>query len=65
VGLDVQLDCGTAYINQSGYITKVVEQFGMTDCRPRYTPMEEGLKLGPGAAETGEHPEPVDKSLYR
>jgi hypothetical protein len=67
VGLDIQLDRyrRTAYINQSGYIERVLDQFGMTDCRPRYTPMEEGLKLGLGAAETGEHPEPVDKSLYR
>jgi hypothetical protein len=66
VGLDVQLDRErrTAYINQSGYIAKVLEQFGMNNCRPRYTPMEEGLKLSPGASETGE-PEPVDKSLYR
>jgi hypothetical protein len=64
VGLDVQLDreTRTAYINQSGYIAKVLEQFGMSNCRPRYTPMEERLKLslshGPvhsnRAAETGE-----------
>jgi hypothetical protein len=74
VGLDVQLDrkSRTAYINQSGYISKVLEQFGMTNCRPRYTSMEEGLKLCLGTAETGEssertgeHPEPVDQSLYR
>jgi hypothetical protein len=73
VGLDVQLDRErrTAYINQSGYIAKVLEQFGMSNRRPRYTPMEEGLKLSLSpvhsnrAAETGEHPEPVDQSLYR
>jgi hypothetical protein len=70
VGLDIQLhrERRTAYINksvQSGYIAKVLEQFGMSDCRPRYTPMEKGLKLSPGAAETEEHPEPVDQSLYR
>jgi transposase InsO family protein len=50
VGLDIQLDRQRriAYINQSGYIAKVLEQFGMSDCRPRYTPMEEGLKFGTG-----------------
>jgi hypothetical protein len=64
VGLDVQLDREhrTAYINQSGYIAKGLEQFSMNNCRPRYTPMEEGLKLG--TSETGES-ELVDKSLYR
>jgi transposase InsO family protein len=67
VGLDVQFDreSHTVYINQSGYIAKVLEQFGMTNCRPRYTPMEEGFKLCLGTGETGEHPEPVDQSLYR
>jgi hypothetical protein len=52
VGLDIQLDREhrTAYINQCGYISKVLEQFGMSNCRPRYTPMEEGLKLGPSEA---------------
>jgi hypothetical protein len=79
VGLDVQLDhkSRTAYVNQSGYIAMVLEQFGMAACQPGYTPMAEGLKLGLSAADTGEpsgqqsagrtweHPEPVDQSLYR
>jgi hypothetical protein len=71
VGLDIEIARGhsqagsTVRINQSGYISKVLEQFGMTNCRPRYTPMEEGLKLCLGTAETGEPPEPVDQSLYR
>jgi hypothetical protein len=74
VGLDVQLDRKnrTAYINQTGYIAKILEQFGMSNCRPRYTPMEEGLKLGFSAEGTGESEsqslpvaEPVDKSLYQ
>jgi hypothetical protein len=72
VCLDVQLDreSRTAYTNQSGYIAKVLEQFGMSNCRPRYTPMEEGLKLSPSPvqgnrAETGEYSEPVDQSVYR
>jgi transposase InsO family protein len=62
VGLDIEIKDGRAFINQSGYILKVLEQFGMSDCRPRYTPMEEGLKLSLGADETGE---PIDQSLYR
>jgi hypothetical protein len=76
VGLDIEITRGhsqagsSVRINQSGYIGKVLEQFSMTNCKPRYTPMEEGLKLGlgrPNTSETGEPPqaEPVDQSLYR
>jgi hypothetical protein len=42
----------SARINQSGYIAKVSEQVNVTDCRPRDTPMEEGVKLS--ATQTGE-----------
>jgi hypothetical protein len=47
IGLDIQLDrkSSTTFINQSGYIVKVLEQFNMTNCRPCHIPMEEGLKL--------------------
>jgi hypothetical protein len=41
-----------ARINQTGYIAKVSEQVNVTDCRPRDTPMEEGVKLA--ATQTGD-----------
>jgi hypothetical protein len=64
VGLDVEIKNGCALINQSGYLAKVLEQFGTSHCRPRYTPMEEGLKFSLGVAGTGES-ELVDQSTYR
>jgi hypothetical protein len=45
VGLDDEIDRQRRSVrnNQTGYIGKVLEQFGMTNCRRRYTPMEEGF----------------------
>lgn len=33
------------YINQKAYIEKILERFGMTDCKPSPTPMEFNCKL--------------------
>jgi hypothetical protein len=66
VGLDVQPDRErrTAYIHQSGYIAKVLEQFSMRDCRPRYTPMEEGLKLGEVLISPGGRNPPIYRPRF-
>jgi len=35
----------TIAISQPGYIESILHQFGMTDCNPTQTPMEENQKL--------------------
>ena len=42
LGLHIELDCdaSTIYLNQTSYITKILERFGMQDCNEISTPME-------------------------
>jgi hypothetical protein len=59
------------YIDQRHYLETIVERFGLEDCKPALTPMEEKLKLAPrlgpdtGSPDTG-NPEPGhDINEYR
>ena len=36
---------GSLQLDQATYLTKVLERFGMQDCKPVATPLEVGLKL--------------------
>ena len=56
-------------IDQIGYINRVLDRFGMTDCRKHSTPMEIGYK--PNAIEAEEQPfdartyqKPIGSILY-
>src|SRR5258706_14332880 len=47
--LGIKLECDhatqTISLSQPGYIESILEDFGLTDCNPTVTPMEENLKL--------------------
>jgi hypothetical protein len=50
LGLEFSRDRGARriYLHQGGYIAKMLEKYGMADCRPVRTPFPSGLKLPPG-----------------
>jgi hypothetical protein len=48
------------FISQSKYAAELLQRFGMQDCKPSLTPMEQNLKLS--KFEGGEL---VDNTLYR
>ena len=47
-------------LNQSAYVSKLLERSGMAECKPYVTPMEERLKLTKASTATK-----VDATLYR
>ena len=57
LGLHFEQGDGFVKMNQTGYITKVLERFELTNCKPRSTPSELKLKFD---GET-----PVDPRRYR
>ncbi|KAG5862532.1 hypothetical protein JTB14_022769 [Gonioctena quinquepunctata] len=48
LGLEIEKkEAGTIQVNQSAYTKKILERFGMQDCRPVSTPIvKEGIQLG-------------------
>jgi hypothetical protein len=41
LGIDFKQSQGKITMNQSRFILKILERFGMTDCKPRTTPCEQ------------------------
>ena len=58
LGIDFEQGDGFVKVNQKEYLHKVLERFGMSDCKPRSTPSE--LKV-----ESNGNEEPVDPRIYR
>ena len=56
LGLEFSRDRGAKriFLHQGGYIAKMLEKYGMADCRPVRTPFPSGFKLPPG--EEGAYP---------
>lgn len=50
-------------MNQKRYIRKMLERFGMSECRPRSTPCE--VKTDTTITEENDHHEPVNPREYR
>jgi len=57
LGIDFEQGDGFVKMNQRGYLSKVLERFEMSDCKPRATPSEQKLEFG---SET-----PCDPRRYR
>ena len=57
LGIHFEQGDGFVKMNQKGYITKVLERFEMSNCKPRSTPAEQKLEFD---GET-----PVDPRRYR
>ena len=57
LGVDFEQGDGYVKISQKEYIHKVLERYGMSDCKPRYTPSEPKIDCIEG--------EPVDSKTYR
>ena len=51
LGMEVSRDRGkrALEVRQTGYLKSVLERFGMTDCRPSYTPAERYITPGENA----------------
>lgn len=47
IGIDFTQEEGTVKMNQSRYIEKILERFGMADCKTRATPSEVKCDLTP------------------
>lgn len=47
LGMQIEQDIekGTIELNQKQYLKKVLQKFGMQDCKPKSTPIEKGLHL--------------------
>lgn len=54
LGLHVQREKGSIYIDQKKYITEVLNKYGMADCKPVMTPMDVNLKFKEKSEETTE-----------
>lgn len=58
LGIDFTQREGEVKMSQKRYITKILERFDMTDCKPRSTPCENKLKFD-------NEGEPVNPKMYR
>ena len=58
LGIDFEQGNGYVKMNQKRYLTKVLEKFGMNDCKPRCTPSEQKITCH-------ENGEVVDSRRYR
>jgi hypothetical protein len=45
VGMEIDMHDGSVSISQKGYISRVLERFGMADCNPLSTPMDSTVDL--------------------
>lgn len=43
--IEQNVEKGTIIVSQSQYLKRVLQKFGMQDCKPKSTPMEKGLHL--------------------
>ena len=59
-GIEVRKGKETLTLSQNAYASKLLEQSGMTECKPCVTPMEERLKLTKASTAAK-----VDATLYR
>lgn len=58
LGIDFKQKDGMVKMNQTRYISKVLERFGMSQCKPRSTPCEQKIEHDSDA-------DPVDAKTYR
>ena len=58
LGIDFKQESGVIKMNQSRYIQKMLDRFGMSNCKPRSTPCEQKF-------ESTNDSEPVDQKKYR
>jgi hypothetical protein len=45
LGVEVSQQSHQIFLSQTKYATKLLKKFGMEDCKPSLTPMEQNLKL--------------------
>jgi hypothetical protein len=60
LGLEVWKNHGKIFLGQEKYVVKILQKFGMMDCKSMATPMVENLKK-----LRDYDSDPVDSSLYR
>lgn len=57
LGIDIEQKKGTTVISQKTYLTKVLEQYNMSDCKPVPTPIDQCFKFEILQREKSESPE--------
>jgi hypothetical protein len=60
LGLEVWLKRGEAFLAQGKYVVKILQKFGMMDCKSMETPMVTNLRKLRNSDS-----DPIDLSLYR
>lgn len=56
MGINIEIDSGTITLDQTHYVQRILEKFGMTDCKPIKTPIEPNLHLERGSSEPTDKP---------
>src|SRR5579859_6935756 len=66
LGLEIERDSsGNVIISQKHYIERVLERFGMQDCKPAYTPLPTNLRPRKRDYDPDNPDPPADQTLYR
>jgi len=66
LGLEIERNsCGDVMISQGRYIERVLERFGMQDCKPAHTPLPINIRLRKRDYDPDNPDPPADETLYR
>ena len=66
LGLEIERNSfGDVIISQKRYIERVLERFGMQDCKPAYTPLPTNIRLRKRDYDPDNPDPPADQTLYR
>ena len=65
LGLEIERNsCGDVIISQRRYIERVLERFGMQDCKPAHTPLPINIRLRKRDYDPDNPDPPADQTLY-
>ena len=66
LGLEIERNsCGDVIISQRRYIERVLERFGMQDCKPAHTPLPTNIRLRKRDHDPDNPDPPADETIYR
>jgi hypothetical protein len=66
LGLEIERNSlGDVIVSQKRYIERVLERFGMQDCKPTYTPLPTNIRLRKRDYDPDNPDPPADQTLYR
>lgn len=62
LGMTIEIDAEKLRLHQKSYLIRVLERFGMADCKPVSTPEDPNVKLSKSCPDNGAD---VDRGLYQ